>query len=120
MRMDVKATLVPASADPVIGVMNQKVETDGEGRNVLRGNLLNQSGQAVNIPHVIATFYDSNGRVIWVSDGYVDRPLLPQLPEPFRLRFRDRSWGKCRTITWSSTTTTLPSRSAETGRPFYF
>jgi len=27
VRMDVKASLVPASADPVIGVMNQKIET---------------------------------------------------------------------------------------------
>ena len=94
VRMDVKATLVPASADPVIGIMDQKVETDAEGRNVLRGNLLNQSGQAVGIPHVIATFYDNNGRVIWVSDGYVDRPLLPQLPEPFSLEIPEPFVGK--------------------------
>jgi hypothetical protein len=94
VRMDAKATLVPTSADPVIGVMNQKVETDGEGRNVLRGTLLNQSGQTVNIPHVIATFYDSNGRVIWVSDGYVDRPLLPQLPESFSLEIPGPVVGK--------------------------
>jgi len=94
VRMDVKATLVPASADPVIGVMDQKVETDGEGRNVLRGNLLNQSGQVVAIPHVIATFYDNNGKVVWVSDGYVDRPLLPQLPEPFSVEIPGPIVGK--------------------------
>src|SRR5207249_11241182 len=50
VRMDVKATLAPASADPVIGVMNQQIESDAEGRKVLRGQLLNQSGQVVNIP----------------------------------------------------------------------
>jgi hypothetical protein len=94
VRMDAKATLVPTSADPVIGVMNQKVDTDGEGRNVLRGTLLNQSGQTVNIPHVIATFYDGNGRVVWVSDGYVDRPLLPQLPEPFAVEIPGPIVGK--------------------------
>ncbi len=94
VRMDVRATLVPASADPVIGVMDQRVETDSEGRNVLRGNLLNQSGQAVGIPHVIATFYDNNGRVVWVSDGYVDRPLLPQLPEPFAVEIPGPVVGK--------------------------
>lgn len=83
VRMDVKATLVPASADPVIGVMNQRIDTDPQGKAVLHGELLNQSGQTVNIPHVIASFYDNNGKVVWVSDGYVDRALLPQSLEPF-------------------------------------
>ncbi len=83
VRMDVKATLVPASADPVIGVMNQRIEADVQGKSILHGDLLNQSGQTVNIPHVIASFYDSNGKVIWVSDGYVDRALLPQSSESF-------------------------------------
>jgi len=83
VRMDIKASLVPASADPVIGVMNQKIDADVQGRSVLRGELLNQSGQTVNIPHVIASFYDNNGKVIWVSDGYVDRALLPETSEPF-------------------------------------
>lgn len=83
VRMDVKATLVPASADPVIGVMDQQLRTDAQGRQVLQGQLVNESGQVVNIPHVIATFYDNNGRVIWVSDGYLDRALFPQVAEPF-------------------------------------
>jgi hypothetical protein len=83
VRMDVKAALVPASADPVIGVMNQKVDSDVQGKSVLRGDLFNESGQTVNIPHVVASFYDNNGKVVWVSDGYVDRALLPQSSEPF-------------------------------------
>jgi len=83
VRMDVKATLVPASADPVIGVMNQKLDSDPQGKTVLHGDLMNESGQVVNIPHVIASFYDNNGKVVWVSDGYVDRALLPQSSEPF-------------------------------------
>ncbi len=83
VRMDVKATLVPASADPVIGVMNQKLDSDVQGKSVLRGDLLNQSGQTVNIPHVIASFYDNNGKVVWVADGYVERALLPQTSAPF-------------------------------------
>lgn len=83
VRMDVKASLVPASADPVIGVMNQRIDSDAQGRSVLHGDLLNQSGETVNIPHVIASFYDNNGKVVWVSDGYVDQALLPQSSEPF-------------------------------------
>jgi hypothetical protein len=83
VHMDVKATLVPASADPVIGVMNQKMDTDFQGKSVLTGDLLNESGQTVNIPHVIASFYDNNGKVVWVADGYVEHALLPQTPSPF-------------------------------------
>ncbi len=83
VRMDTKALLVPASADPVIEVNQQKLETDALGKKVLSGQLLNQSGSVVNIPHVIAAFYDSNGKVIWVSDGYMAQALLPQIPLPF-------------------------------------
>jgi hypothetical protein len=83
VRMNVKATLVPASADPVIGVMNQKVDADFQGKAVLRGDVFNESGQTVNIPHVIASLYDNNGKVLWVADGYVERALLPQTSAPF-------------------------------------
>ena len=94
VRMDVKATLVPASSDPVIGVMNQKLETDAQGHAVLHGELLNESGQIVNIPHVIASFYDNNGKVVWVSDGYVERALLPQSSESFAVEIPQSLAGK--------------------------
>jgi hypothetical protein len=94
VRMDVKATLVPASSDPVIGVMDQKIDQDAQGRSVLHGNLLNQSGQTVNVPHVIASFYDNNGKVVWVSDGYVQQALLPQSTEPFAVEIPKSVAGK--------------------------
>ena len=94
VRMDVKASLVPASADPVIGIMDQKLATDAQGRNVLRGQLLNEGGQTVNISHVIASFYDNTGKVVWVSDGYVDRALLPQTSEPFAVEIPRALSGK--------------------------
>lgn len=89
VRMKPDTTLVPASGDPVIGVLHQRIEKDAKGRTVLKGELLNESGQTVNIPHVLATFYDNNGRVIWVSDGYLDQALLPQIPQPFAVDLRD-------------------------------
>lgn len=89
VRMQPNALLVPASADPVIGVLHQRIEKDARGRTVLKGEVVNQSGQTVNIPHVLATFYDNAGRVIWVSDGYVDQALLPQTPVPFSVSVRD-------------------------------
>jgi hypothetical protein len=89
VRMQPNALLVPASADPVIGVLHQRLEKDARGRSVLKGELINQSGQTVNIPHVLATYYDNGGKVIWVSDGYVDSALLPQTPVPFAVSLRD-------------------------------
>ncbi len=89
VRMQPNALLVGASADPVMGVMHQRIEKDSRGRTVLKGELVNQTGETVNIPHVLATFYDNSGRVIWVSDGYVDQALLPQTPVPFSVAVRD-------------------------------
>jgi hypothetical protein len=94
VHIDVKATLVPACSDPVIGVMNQKLDTDAQGRAVLHGELLNQSGETVNVPHVIASFYDNNGKVVWVSDGYVQRALLPQESEAFAVEIPKSLAGK--------------------------
>jgi hypothetical protein len=94
IRMDAKAMLVPASADPVIEVNQQRVETDPLGKKVLRGVLVNESGQIVNIPHVVAAYYDNNGKVIWVSDGYVDQELLPQTPVGFAVDLPDDIAGK--------------------------
>jgi len=94
IRMDVKAALVPASADPVIAVINQKIESEAQGKTVLHGELLNQSGQAVNIPHVIVGFYNNTGKVVWVADGYVDRSLIPQTPAPFAVEIPGALVGK--------------------------
>ena len=90
VRMQPNSMLVPASADPVIGVLHQRVETDARGRHVLKGELLNESGSVVNIPHVLATYYDNSGKVIWVSDGYVDQALPPQTPVPFAVSLSDQ------------------------------
>ena len=83
VRMDARALLVPASADPVIAVTDQSVSKDGLNRTVLKGELVNQSGRPVNIAQVLAAYYDDSGKVIWVSDGYVDQALMPQVPIPF-------------------------------------
>ena len=89
VRMQPNSMLVPAAADPTIGVLHQRVETDARGHHVLKGELVEQSGEVVNIPHVLATYYDNAGKVIWVSDGYLDQALLPQTPVPFAVDLND-------------------------------
>lgn len=94
VRMQPDSSLIPASADPVIGVLNQRAIIDARGRHVLQGELENQSGMVVNIPHVLVTCYNNIGQVIWVSDGYVDRALLPQTPEAFSVDIPDDIAGQ--------------------------
>jgi hypothetical protein len=77
------SSLVPASADPVIAIEDQKLNPVPDSS--LSGDLVNQSGQIVNVAHVIGTFYDNKGQIVWVADEYPDRALLPETPQPFQI-----------------------------------
>jgi hypothetical protein len=81
IRMQPSSSLIAASADPVIEIQDQHLSPGP--KPLLTGNLLNQSGQVVNVVHVLGTFYDNSGQLVWVSDGYVDRALLPETPVSF-------------------------------------
>jgi len=83
IRMEPISVLVSASADPVIEVQNQKYNAPPGAS--LNGQLSNQSGQIVNVVHVLATFYDKNGQLVWVAGQYIDRALLPQTPVDFHI-----------------------------------
>lgn len=83
VRMSPSASLVAASADPVIEIQDQNLSSAPQAK--LSGQLLNQSGQVVNIAHVLGTFYDNNGQLVWVADEYANRALLPQTPVPFSI-----------------------------------
>jgi hypothetical protein len=83
VRMEPLSVLVSASADPVIEVQNQKYNP-APGAS-LTGQLSNQSGHTVNVAHVLSTFYDKDGQVVWVAGQYVDRALQPQTPVDFRV-----------------------------------
>lgn len=83
VRMDPTAALISASADPVIEIQDQKLNP-APGAS-LTGQLVDQSGQVVNVAHVLATFYDKTGQLVWVADQYVNRALLPQVAVPFAI-----------------------------------
>lgn len=83
IRMHPVSALVSASADPVIEVENEKYHSLPVAS--LTGQLSDQSGETVNFAHVLSTFYDANGNLLWVSGAYIDRALLPQTPMDFRV-----------------------------------
>ncbi|HSY63999.1 MAG TPA: hypothetical protein VK829_05340 [Terriglobales bacterium] len=83
VKMQPSSTLVAASADPVVEIEDQHLNAGSQAS--LSGKLLNQSGQVVNVAHVLGTFYDNAGQLIWVSDGYAECALLPGTPETFAM-----------------------------------
>jgi hypothetical protein len=83
IRMTPMSSLIAASADPVIEIGNEQLHPVPDAS--LTGQLINQSGQIVNVAHVLGTFYDKSGNVVWVADQYVDQALLPQTPVPFQI-----------------------------------
>ncbi len=83
VRIEPFSSLIPASADPVIEIEDQRLNPVPEPS--LSGSLLNQSGQIVNIAHLLGTFYDKSGQLVWVADTYTNRALFPQSPLPFSI-----------------------------------
>jgi len=82
----VSATVVPASGDPVVGLRSARLEDGEGGGKVFKGELLTQSGQVINIPQVLASFYDQSGKIVWVASTYLDRALMPQTPLAFSMK----------------------------------
>ena len=74
----------------LVGIRRSAIEIENEKLNPapdasLTGQLTNQSGQIANVAHVLGTFYNKSGQVIWVGDQYVDHALLPQTPVAFNI-----------------------------------
>ena len=89
IRMRTGSLLISTSADPTIGVVNQKITTNSTGQHVLTAELINQGGRVINVPHLILTTYDDNGKLFWVSDAYVPHALLPGIPAPVSVELRN-------------------------------
>ncbi|MGD0515507.1 MAG: NTF2-like N-terminal transpeptidase domain-containing protein [Terriglobales bacterium] len=83
VHMAPSAILIAASADPVIEIEDQRLNPAPEAS--FTGKLINQSGQVVNVAHVLGTLYDKDGQLVWVADQYVDRALLPETPISFAM-----------------------------------
>lgn len=83
VHLEPTAILIAASADPVIEIEGQQLHPRPEAS--LSGALVNQSGQVASIAHVLGTFYDSRGQLVWISDQYLDRALFPGTPTQFSI-----------------------------------
>ena len=88
IRMRTGSLLISTSADPTIGVTNQKISTNNTGQHVLTADLVNEGGRVINVPHLIVTTYDNDGKLLWVSDAYVPHALLPQIAQPISVALR--------------------------------
>jgi len=90
IKMDVTSHVLRTSGAPVISATNVRIESvdgaGGEGKKLLRGEIVNPTGAVANIPQVLAAYYDASGKVIWVSNTYLDHALLPQIPLAFSMQ----------------------------------
>jgi hypothetical protein len=84
IQMHPLGALVPASADPVVEVQNQRFVTAPVPE--LTGQVCDESGETINIAHVLSIFYDKNGQVVWVASQYIDHAMRPQIPADFSIQ----------------------------------
>jgi hypothetical protein len=84
IKLNVSSHVLPTAGTPVISATNVRIETAGD-KKVLRGEIVNSTGEVDNIPHVLAAFYDAQGKVVWVANTYLDHALLPQIPLNFSM-----------------------------------
>ena len=96
VRMDPSSSLVAASADPIIEIKDQHLTPAPDAS--LTGKLVDQSGQVVNVVHVLGTFYDKSGNLVWVADQYVNHALLPQTPVDFTIAIPPDIAGQVSTV----------------------
>ncbi|NWJ48285.1 MAG: hypothetical protein HXX08_20715 [Chloroflexi bacterium] len=68
-----------------VGVQDMKIEYGADGLAQLTGQLINYGTQEATIPHIFLTYYDSDGRVAWVDDQYVESAVRPQRTQPFSI-----------------------------------
>jgi hypothetical protein len=97
IKLTLNSSVIPASGDPIVSVREAKLEPAESGRKILKGELLNQSGTAVNIPEVLAAYYDAGGKIVWVNHTYMNRALQPQTPLPFALQIPEQVAGNVST-----------------------
>jgi hypothetical protein len=93
IKLTLDSSVIPASGDPIVSVINARLEPAEAGRKTLEGELLNQSGKPINIPQVLASYYDGSGKIVWVNYTYLNRALQPQTPLTFSLNVPEQVAG---------------------------
>jgi hypothetical protein len=93
VKLDVASAVIPASGEPIVAVTNTRLEPAETGRKNLKGEIINQSGDAINIPEVLAAFYDSSGKIVWVNNTYLNRAAQPQTPLAFAMKIPEQVAG---------------------------
>jgi hypothetical protein len=93
VKLDVASAIIPASGEPIVAVTNTRLEPAETGRKNLKGEIINQSGDAINIPEVLAAFYDSSGKIVWVNNTYLNRAAQPQTPLAFAMKIPEQVAG---------------------------
>lgn len=93
VKLNLDGAIVPASGDPIVTIQDAKLQPAAMGRKSLQAKLLNQSGDTINIPEVIAAYYGADGQILWVDNQYVNHAALPQTPLAFSMGVPEKVAG---------------------------
>lgn len=93
VKLSLDGAIVPASGDPIVSIQDAKLQPAAMGRKSLQAKLLNQSGDAINIPEVIAAYYGADGHIVWVDNLYVNHAALPQTSLAFSMGVPEKVAG---------------------------
>ncbi|MCE7979935.1 MAG: hypothetical protein DYG89_01985 [Caldilinea sp. CFX5] len=89
-----KAVVTQHDLDRDLGVQQLRVtkqRRDGKETVVLQGNLINAGVKEAVIPHLLVTFYDANGQVVWVDHFFLPDALRPQRTLDFAVNLTPRA-----------------------------
>lgn len=86
-RYEVTARAVVTQRDLDRGVSAQQLSVvpRSDGVLQLQGELINHDLRAATIPHLLVTYYDGQGKVLWVDHHYLPQAIRPQRTQSFNL-----------------------------------
>ena len=78
-----KAVVTDHDLDRNVGEQSVSVQHDANGQLHLVGMLYNGGTTEATVPHILVTYYNSQGEVMWVDSYYIEQAVEPEHTEPF-------------------------------------
>jgi hypothetical protein len=83
--VNAKAVVTQRDLERAVGVQALRITPGEAGQLVLSGEVINHDLRGATIPHLLITFYDAAGEVMWVDNAYLPLSIRPQYSQPFTL-----------------------------------
>ncbi|MEZ4675113.1 MAG: hypothetical protein R2932_12810 [Caldilineaceae bacterium] len=78
-----KAVVTQRDLYRALGIQEIQVYKDDAGELMIHGELINNDLRGATVPHLLITYYDEAGHVMWVDHHYLPTAIRPQRVQPF-------------------------------------